>query len=66
MFLLLMISMIMMESQVRQSHHNLSHGKLYKKRRLTKRLTKKLQFIMHTLHMESKIKNLLTFMMHTI
>lgn len=66
MFLLPMMNTTMMESQVMQSHHAPSYGKLHKKRRHTRRSVKRLQSTMHILHLENMIKNLLLFMIHTI
>lgn len=65
-FLLLMMNMTLMESQVRQSYHTPNYGKLNKKKRPIKRSAKRLQSIMHIFHMEIRFKAFLLFMIHII
>lgn len=66
MFLLLMMNINLMESQVRQSYHTPSYGNMKRKKGPIKRSAKRLQSMMHIFHMESRIKDLIQSMIHMI
>lgn len=58
MIFLLMICMNLMGSRVMQNHKSPSHGNMHEKRRPNKRLIKGLQFTIHIIQIENKLKKL--------